>query len=298
MSGAESGRSRQSAQKGTPRSGRPVTGARAAPSVKSTPRGPVPRQHSGPQSGRHARTRASRWRTAWRAGRLAAFLVALVLSGVLSYLLLAGAFSVRRLDVNGTALTSPDDVAAAGEALGQNIFTVDPQVVAQRLVGLPAIQQAQVSLLLPDRLVIHIMERQPALVWQVGADRYLLDASGVVIAQNPPATFARDLPGVTAHDLAAPAVGGRVDPALVQASLAVARRAAQFGLHVTAFDYSPATGLTLQLTDAPPITIGGASRLDDKLAAVAAVLRDDPDHGQHWQSLNVTDPDRPFFTVK
>ncbi|MGN6359555.1 MAG: cell division protein FtsQ/DivIB [Thermomicrobiales bacterium] len=298
MSGAESGRRRPTDQRGAARAVRPASGARTASDRPDPRRRTTARQQPTPTGRRRAHARAGRWRAAWRGGRLAALLAALALSGVLGYLLIAGAFSVRQLDSSGTALTTPAELAVTGGALGQNIFAVDPQDVAQRLVGLPAIQHAEVSLALPDRLVVRVVERQPALVWQVGADRFLLDASGMVIAENPPANFVQDVPGVTVHDLAAPVVGDRVDQGPVDASLAVARRAGQFGLHATALDYTPATGLTLGLAGAPPVVIDSAARLDDKLAAVVVVLHDDPEHGRGWKVLNVTDPDRPFYTTR
>jgi diguanylate cyclase (GGDEF)-like protein len=85
--------------------------------------------------------------------------------------------------------------------------------------------------------VIHIVERQPALVWQIGNDRYLLDASGVVMAVNPPEEYSRDLPSVNMRDVEAPQVGGRVDAKLVATLAQLLRRAPEYGLPVAALAY-------------------------------------------------------------
>src|SRR5690348_18015209 len=109
MTGAESGRRRSPANRGAAHAGRPAGGARTAADRTDTRRRTAPRQQPTLTGRRRARTRDSRWRVAWRDGRLAALLIALALSGVLAYLLIAGAFSVRRLDSSGTVLTTPDD---------------------------------------------------------------------------------------------------------------------------------------------------------------------------------------------
>ena len=114
----------------------------------------------------------------WRNGRLAALLSALVLVATLAYLLNGAAFTVRQLDVAGATATGAQQVAAASGVIGHSIFTVDPQVVADRLAALPTVREAQVWAELPDRLVVRIVERQPLLVWEVNGVRSLVDLEG------------------------------------------------------------------------------------------------------------------------
>ena len=95
-----------------------------------------------------------------------ALLGALICGGTIAYLLNAGSLGVRQVVIGGAAMTTPDQLAAASGVTGHNIFTVDPQTVADRLIALPTVREAQVWGELPDRLVVRITERQPALVWQ------------------------------------------------------------------------------------------------------------------------------------
>jgi cell division septal protein FtsQ len=226
-----------------------------------------------------------------------ALLGALICGGAIAYLLNAGSLGVRQVVIGGAAMTTPDQLAAASGVTGHNIFTVDPQTVAERLIALPTVREAQVWGELPDRLVVRIVERQPALVWQIGDARFLLDEGGFVIAINPADDATQGMPRLNVHDLPAPEIGARVDVAPLGAALAIARRAPDYGLTIAGIDYAPADGITIvttggnQATGGRRIIIGDGARLDEKLAASAAVLKTD----QNWTVLNVTDPDRPFF---
>jgi cell division protein FtsQ len=268
---------------------RPERGARGAAAKAAPPRGrPVARRRSG------------RFRAVWASGQFVALLGALICGGAIGYLLNAGALGVRELAISGAAATTPEQIAAAGGVTGHNIFTVDPQIVAERLIALPTVREAQVWGELPDRLVVRVVERQPALVWQVGDDRFLLDAGGFVIAQNPAAETTQALPRVAVSGVAAPQVGGRVDTAPLGAALAITRHAPDYGLTISGIEYASPGGITIVTTGGGQsaggrrIVIGDGERIDEKLAASAAILKSD----QTWTILNVTDPDRPFFPAR
>jgi cell division septal protein FtsQ len=212
----------------------------------------------------------------------------------LIYLLTANALTVQQLAIRGQSLTSEQEIAARGGVMGHNIFTVDAQVVAERLTALPTVREAKVWGELPGRLVIHIVERQPAMVWQIGNERFLLDDSGMVMAQNPPEETTRDLPAVAVRGIELPQVGGRVDAALIATLAQLVRRAPEYGLPVAALDYSPQEGIVLRFDQQRQILFGTGERLEEKLAASAAVAASDAG----WSTLNVTDPDRPFFPAR
>jgi hypothetical protein len=257
-------------------------------------------QIASPQARPVARRRSERFRAVWASGQFMALLGALICGGTIAYLLNAGSLGVRQVVIGGAAMTTPDQLAAASGVTGHNIFTVDPQIVADRLIALPTVREAQVWGELPDRLVVRIAERQPALVWQIGDDRFLLDEGGFVIAQNPVADSTQNLPRVAVNGIAAPEIGGRVDPAPLGAALAIARHAADYGLTVNGIEYASPGGLTIvttagdQATGGRRIVVGDNTRIDEKLAASAAVLKTD----QNWTVLNVTDPERPFFPAR
>jgi cell division septal protein FtsQ len=233
----------------------------------------------------------------WATGQLAAFLLALICGVAIAIFLGSDLLTVRRFDVTGATLTTPQQLADAGAVQGHNIFTVDTQEVAERLIALPTVREAQVQGALPDRLVVRLVERQPAAVWRVGDARFLVDQGGFVMVVNPADEAIRGLPQVVVRDGSAPVIGAQLAPELVAATVTIARDASTYGVTVAEIDYSPASGLTIltpssaQATAARQIRIGQPTRLPEKLAASGEVIRTE----QRWTILDVTDPERPFF---
>jgi cell division protein FtsQ len=62
---------------------------------------------------------------------------------------------------------------------------VDVSAIRQRLLRFGWIKDARVSRRLPDTLVIDIVERTPAALWQNGDQLNLIDAEGVVLDRVP-----------------------------------------------------------------------------------------------------------------
>ena len=153
---------------------------------------------------------------------------------------------------------------------------------------------------MPDRLVVRLVERQPAFVWQLGEERYLLDSGGFVIAKDPAAETSQPLPQIVVREGDPPTIGERVDTVVLQAALTIARRSAEYGVTVGRIEYAPASGLTVITPGSAgagggrSIVIGSSARLEEKLSVAGEVIRTE----QSWTILNVTDPDRPFFPAK
>lgn len=253
---------------------------------------PEKRVASAPQRGE--RGRPGRWRVLWGTGRLAALVLAIACAGGLVYLLTANLLTVRSLTIVGAGATEQGQIAETIGVMGNNIFTVEPQAAAERLAALPTVREATVWPELPDRLVIRLTERQPLLVWQVGSDRFLVDERGLVMAVNPPAERTGNLPIVNVRDTDPPSVGGRIDAALAVKLTVLLHRAPEYGLPVAAVDYSPQSGIVLFVDKDRRILFGDGARLEDQLAVSAAIAGTD----NGWMTLNVTDPDRPFFPAR
>ncbi len=63
-----------------------------------------------------------------------------------------------------------------------NLFRLSTDGMADRLRTLPTVADASIEIALPDTLRVRLVERKPILVWQVGAQRFLVDADRVVFA--------------------------------------------------------------------------------------------------------------------
>lgn len=103
-------------------------------------------------------------------------------------------FTVKRVDVVG--LRNMDSAPVYEVALEQRSMAmplVDVAAVRQKLLRYGWIKDARVSRRLPDTLVIDIVERQPAALWQDRDRLALIDSEGVVI-DRVPVTKMPDLP--------------------------------------------------------------------------------------------------------
>ena len=116
-----------------------------------------------------------------RAGALLALLVALTgLYGATR----SDAFTVRRTAITGAAWTSEEALRSAlAIPAGQNLFTLGTRELERRLVAMPGIRGASVSVVLPDEVRVAVAERVPLLAWKVGDLRYLVDEDGYLFAR-------------------------------------------------------------------------------------------------------------------
>ena len=87
---------------------------------------------------------------------------------------------VEGVDITGIKRMNRETVyAVALEEQPSAMLRVDLELIRERLLAYGWIKDAYVSRRLPDRLLIHVVEREPAAVWQNGGQLTLIDASGV-----------------------------------------------------------------------------------------------------------------------
>ncbi len=169
--------------------------------------------------------RASAGLSPVRAGAALALLVAAAaIYGVAN----SSAFTTAHVEIDGAVYTVRTDVEVAVErATGMNLFSLATRPLEDRVLTLPTVADASVSVRLPDTISIRIVERVPILVWQLGARHYLVDVDGDLFAridaEEPPAAAA-DLPRV--DDRRAGSVGLAIGRTLDPVDLDAARRLA------------------------------------------------------------------------
>lgn len=103
-------------------------------------------------------------------------------------------FTVKRVEVVG--IRNMESAPVYRIALDQRSMAMpllDVEGVRQRLLRYGWVKDARVSRRLPDTLVIDIVERRPAALWQDRAQLALIDSDGVVI-DRVPVTDMPDLP--------------------------------------------------------------------------------------------------------
>lgn len=172
-----------------------------------------------------------------------------VLAGAAAIYGLVGssAFGFGTLDLEGQRWTARSAIETAIDLPdGTNLFGVSTEPIESALEALPAIQEASVSVALPETLVVRIEERVPILVWQVGERRFLADRAGWLLAElgGPAVETPAGLPTIVDQRTAARRlrVGTTIDPVDLQAATQLASlRAADVG--------STAASLAVRVTD-------------------------------------------------
>ena len=95
-------------------------------------------------------------------------------------------FRVRSVDVQGIKrMDSAPVFAIATDQKSMAMPLVDVAAIRERLLRYGWVKDARVSRRLPDTLVIDIVERQPAALWQDRERLTLIDAEGVVLDRVP-----------------------------------------------------------------------------------------------------------------
>lgn len=218
-------------------------------------------------------------------GRLPAFLLSVGLIVLLFGFLFSSDFAVRSVVVQGNTLAYADSIVETSGALGEPLFRLDTEAVARRVASHPAVASAEVTATFPNRVVIHLHERVPVLVWQLGEHAVLVDQRGWVIAEG----YDPKLPRILQQGGELPAVGKQIPGNLIQATKAIGEK---LGDRLATLEYDPQQGLTAQLNDGRTVVFGSSDRIPLKLNVVAAVLSSVQDS---WAKLDVREPERPYY---
>jgi cell division protein FtsQ len=157
------------------------------------------------------------WRPASTAGRVFLGLgIFLVLGGLISGVVVAKTYLSRdsrfrivgagNIEASGlTEVTRAEMLPVFGEDIGRNIFFVPLNERRKQLEAIPWVERATVMRLLPDRIRVSVVERQPVAFVRQGQQIGLVDAEGVLLTM-PAATMAQHhysfpvVTGINTHD--------------------------------------------------------------------------------------------------
>ncbi|MBA2253927.1 MAG: FtsQ-type POTRA domain-containing protein [Chloroflexi bacterium] len=95
----------------------------------------------------------------------------------------------QQVTIDGAVHTTPESVMTnlgLGSGARPNLFRLRTIELAAGLRQLPAVLDADLNVMLPDRLAVRLTERTPILVWIWGEDRLLVDLDGVLFARVDP----------------------------------------------------------------------------------------------------------------
>jgi cell division protein FtsQ len=142
--------------------------------------------------------------------RLLSFAICLLLGGALYLAWTAPALRASAADISGNQRIAAEEIDAALAVGGRPIFTLVPAKLETRLrLNYPELQAAHVSLALPNRVIVNVVERAPAIVWQQDGAYTWIDGSGVAFR---PRGAADNLIAVEAAAAPAPGSAAQSDP--------------------------------------------------------------------------------------
>jgi cell division protein FtsQ len=184
---------------------------------------------------------------------------------------------VRSVIVTGTHLVPKAEVlAVAGVRPGTPLIRVNTARAAARVVTIPQVRSVRVTTAWPDRVVIAIQERTPALAvsapgqgdGQVGEGYDLVDADGVTVrwaARRPP-----DMP---LYLTAVPVAALRGDPDLAAAAAVLGELPAWLRHAVASVTAPTPDQVTLRLARGITVLWGGTDRAGAKAQELTAAMQ-------------------------
>jgi hypothetical protein len=138
-------------------------------------------------------------------------LLAMIVFGVATAaVVLAPGFEVSTMELHGARFTSGEIVKTIlGIDSSPNVFRIQTDRAADQLARLPAVETATVEISLPSTVIVRLVERDPRMIWVIGANRYVTDQDGVLFgmvdaAGNPIPSDAGPLPTPTEPVLETP----------------------------------------------------------------------------------------------
>ena len=105
---------------------------------------------------------------------------------VTHYFTTAPRFEVQKLSVSGIKHVQENEVLAkAGFEVGTNVFRVDLSEIRARVEELEWVRHAQVQRVLPDQIIIKIVEREPIGLTRIRGEIYQFDADAKILDPDP-----------------------------------------------------------------------------------------------------------------
>jgi cell division protein FtsQ len=100
-------------------------------------------------------------------------------------------FKLKTVKVQGaSSLATADILKAAAIYKDQPLLGMDLEALRQRVMAVGWVKEARVVRLLPDTLVLQVVERKQLAVWQHGGKSHVIDDRGQVIPEASAARFA------------------------------------------------------------------------------------------------------------
>ncbi len=202
------------------------------------------------------------------------------LAAALTYLFVDDSFYVQTASIDELSYTTRSQVYEAAGIHGYSVFWVNGQEVARRIEQLPAVKQASVQAILPDRVRIQVVEREPVAVWQIGGQDHWVDIEGVLMPITRPL---ENLPVLTdPKGSSLDTTTEQVDRQLIAGLLELSRQTPD----VQRFSFDAIDGLQFSLPKGTLVTMGQPKDLANRVKQLTTLQASLASQGQIASEIN------------
>jgi cell division protein FtsQ len=220
--------------------------------------------------------------------RLSGTLILGVLIWSLYILFTTPAFFVYGAEIQGNIAVTTQEIYAASDIDSQSVFWLSSTEVANRIMALPNIKSAAVSVSLPAEVTIKVVERQPELLWQTGETTWWVDQEGTIV---PPKENVEGMLRIIDDDQQPVEPGHQVELNIIKG----AQRLRLLAPDVSIIRYSRLNGLTVATPEGWPVFLGNGDEIKAKLVVLTALLADLKERNTTPAYIDVRNPLRPVY---
>jgi len=228
--------------------------------------------------------------------------IIVVTGGLLAFIATDPIFNVTSAEIGGATYTPVDEIFTAADISNKHILTIDPELVRHRVLASPSFSSAQVALAWPARVIIVVVEREPALVWEQGSERYWVDVNGnlmlmrrdlpnLVHVVNEGEAIPFECPGPACPTSDAQRVS--IDPSVVLG----AQQLKTLRSNIDVLYYDPAHGLSYQDGRGWRGYFGAGTDMDIKLRVYETLVSNLLGRGILPVRIDVSNPNAPYYGV-
>lgn len=196
-------------------------------------------------------------------GRLLGVTLAALLLAVLVLLFENDLFYVDEVEIAGATYSAREEIYRHANVHDYSVFWVNEQAVAWQFAAMPFVKSARVRAVLPNKVRIDIVERQPVAIWQANGRDLWVDSEGITL---PVASQLSSLPVLVDMD-SSTTDAGRVDPRIIAGVVELHQQLPGVGR----FAYDKARGLHFTMPDGALVILGENTRLAERVQQLIAL---------------------------
>lgn len=223
-----------------------------------------------------------------RGAKVLGFLVLLGLGWIGYTVFTTPTFFVYTAEIRGNTAVSAREIYSMSGIDSQSIFWINPAAVVKRITQLPNIKTANVTLVLPAKVIIEVTERRPELVWQTGQTVWWVDQEGTVL---PPKADLTGMLRIIDDDKQTLEPGYQIEANIVDGAQTLRVLVPE----VAVMRYSKSLGLTVATPEGWPVYLGDGHDIKAKLVVLTAVLADLKERNITPAYIDMRNPLQPIY---